>query len=188
MNQADLLRYLIETLEGLGIRYMIGGSQASIYFGEPRLTQDIDVVVELSANELSRLLERFPVADFYLSEDAARDAVAQRGQFNIIHGASGLKIDVFIGKDTPYDRVRFERRQRQRFLPGKDAYVARPEDVILYKLLYFSEGRSEQHLRDIAGMLAVSGSEIDTRYVTEWADQLGVADVWDAVRRRATGS
>jgi hypothetical protein len=185
VTQAELLRHLVASLERLGIDYMIVGSHASIYYGEPRFTQDVDVVVELTPSRLSGFLSLFPPAEFYVSEDAARDAVARRGQFNLIHGASGVKIDVFLGKDTEYDRLRFVRRQRLPLVPGQDAYFARPEDVILYKLLYFREGGSERHLRDVAGMLAVSGVDIDVGYVAAWARRLGVLDVWDAIRRRA---
>lgn len=187
MTQAELLRYLVDTLDDLGIAYMIVGSHASIYYGEPRFTQDVDIVVELTPSTLPDLLLRFPSSDFYVSEDAARDALAQRGQFNIIHGASAVKIDVFIGKDTEYDRVRFARRHGLPLVPGREAYFARPEDVILYKLLYFEEGRSDLHLRDIAGMLAVSGADLDLDYIAHWARHLGLVDLWDAARRRDRG-
>jgi hypothetical protein len=187
VTQAELLRYLVETLEGLRIDYMIVGSHASIYYGEPRFTQDVDVVVELTPEALSRVLERFPSSDFYVSEEAARDALARCGQFNIIHGASGVKIDVFFGKDAEYDRVRFARRQRLPLVPGREAHFARPEDVILYKLLYFREGGSDRHLRDIAGILAVSGTELDREYIAHWARQLNVGDLWDEAVRRDRG-
>jgi hypothetical protein len=108
--------------------------------------------------------------------------LVERGQFNIIHVASGVKIDVFIGKETDYDQARFDRRQKLPLVPGREAYFARPEDVILYKLLYFREGGSERHLRDTAGILAVSGSDVDLDYVGRWASRLGLTEVWDAVR------
>lgn len=186
MNQAELLRYLVEAFETLGIDYMISGSQASIYYGEPRFTQDIHVVADVTPAHVLALREQFPFPEFYLSEDAVREAIQTRGQFNIIHPTSGLKIDVMLRKDTPYDRLEFERRQRQPLLPGKEAYFARPEDVIIYKMIYFREGRSERHLRDIASMLRISGAEIDTRYVAEWAGRLGLSEIWEAVCRRAT--
>ena len=186
MNQAELLRYLVETLEELGIDYMIGGSQASIYYGEPRFTQDIDVIADLAPLHVPPLLERFALPDFYVSEHAVWEAITHRDQFNIFHPASGLKIDVILKKDTPYDQLQFERRQRQPLILGRDASFARPEDVILCKMLHFKEGRSERHLRDIAGMLAISGAAIDTRYVEEWAERLGVTDIWEALVRRAT--
>jgi len=147
MNQAELLRYVVETLDTLGIDYMVSGSHASIYYGEPRMTQDIDVVADVTLAHLPALLERFAAPEFYVSEEAARDATATRGQFTIIHSLTGLKI-------------------------------------ILNKFLYFQEGGSERHLRDIAGMLRVSGPEIDTRYIGDWAQRLGVGDIWQAVRRR----
>jgi hypothetical protein len=182
VTQAELLRYLVDVLHALGLDYMIVGSHASIYYGEPRFTQDVDVVIALTRSVLPAFLDRFPPVDFYVSADAALDAIGRHGQFNIIHGASGVKIDVFIGKDTDYDRTRFERRQRLPFVAGREAYFARPEDVILYKLLYFRDGGSDRHLRDIAGMLAVSGAEIDVGYVSEWARRLGVAEIWNASR------
>jgi hypothetical protein len=185
VTQAELLQYLAETLDRLALPYMIVGSHASIYYGEPRFTQDIDVVVELTASALPRLLEQFPSAEFYVSEEAARDAIGRRGQFNIIHGASGVKIDVFVGQDTEYDRLRLERRQRLPLIPGREACFARPEDVILYKLLYFSHGGSDRHLRDVAGIVAVSGAELDRAYLASWAARLGVAHLWEATRRRA---
>jgi hypothetical protein len=183
VTQAELLRYLVDTLDSLGIAYMIVGSHASIYYGEPRFTQDVDIVVELTAVVLPALLERFPPSDFYVSDDAARAALAERGQFNIVHGASGVKIDLFIGKDTEYDRLRFERRHRLPLVPGREAYFARPEDVILYKLLYFRQGGSDRHLRDIAGMLAVSGADLDIAYIANWARRLQVIDLWETAQR-----
>lgn len=188
VTQADLLRYVVDALDVLGIVYMIGGSQASIYYGEPRFTHDIDIVAELDAAHLPGLLACFPVSEFYVSEDAAREAVETRGQFNIIHPASGLKIDVFVNKDTAYDRLRLERRQRLPLVPGREAYFARPEDIILYKLMYYAEGGSDLHLRDIAGILRVSGPELDLPYVGEWAARLGLGANWDAVAKRGLGT
>lgn len=182
MDQSQLLRYLIETLEALRIDYMLGGSQASIYYGEPRFTQDVDVIADIQATHLPQLVQRFPVPDFYLSAEAVAEAIRRRSQFNVIHPASGLKIDVILPKDTPYDRTQFARRQRLPLLPGTDAYFARPEDVILYKLLYYREGGSDKHLRDIAGMLAISGQEIELAYIDEWAATLGLNDIWQAIK------
>lgn len=184
MTQAELLRYVVDVLESVGVRYMIGGSQAAVYYGEPRFTQDIDIVTELTAAQLRDVLARFPPDEFYVSEDAAREAIETRGQFNIVHPGSGLKIDVFVNKDTAYDRLRLDRRERLPLVPGWDAYFATPEDLILYKLLYFREGRSEIHIRDIVGILRVSGSAVDTRYITEWAGRLSVTALWESVLKR----
>ena len=185
MTQAELLRYLVDVLEALGAEYMIGGSQAAMYYGEPRLTRDVDVIVALRLEHLPALLRRFPADEFSIDERAARDAIRTSGQFNIIHPGSGLKIDVYVNPDTPYDRARLARRQRLPLLPGVDAYFARPEDVILYKLLYHRQVESASHLRDVLGILRVSGPELDERYITEWADRLGLRILWEQIRKQA---
>src|SRR5262249_509524 len=98
------------------------------------------------------------------------------------HPGSGLKIDVYVSPDTPYDRTRLARRRRLPLAPGVEAYFARPEDVILYKLLYSRQVASDLHLRDVEGILRISGSELDETYVTLWARRLGVSAIWDQVR------
>jgi hypothetical protein len=89
------------TLEALGITYMISGSPASIYYGEPRFTQDIDVVAEVTRAHVVSLQQSFPLPDFCLSEDSVREAIASRGQFDIIHAPSGLKLDVMTRRTPP---------------------------------------------------------------------------------------
>lgn len=185
MTQAELLRHLVEVLDDLGVEYMIGGSQASMFYGEPRLTRDIDVVVELGAEHIPALLARFPADEYYADATAARDAVRTRGHFNIIHPGSGLKIDVYVNPDTPYDRVRLARRQRLPLRPGVEAYFARPEDIILYKLLYHRQVESGMHLRDVIGIIRISGPELDERYLEDWIGQLGLRELWEQVRARA---
>jgi hypothetical protein len=185
MTQAELLRDLVDVLEGSGAEYMIGGSHASIYYGEPRLTRDVDVIVALRAEHLPAFVGGFPADEYYVDEDAAREAVRTAGQFHIIHPGSGQKIDVYVNPDTPYDRARLARRQRLPLLPGMSAYFARPEDVILYKLLYHRQVESGMHLRDVLGILRVSGPDLDERYITEWADRLGVRALWEQTRTQA---
>ena len=184
MTQAELLRYLVEVLGSLGVEYMIGGSQAAMYFGEPRLTRDVDVIVKLRLDDLPAFVARFPPEDFYLDEQTAREAVDTSGQFNIIHPTSGMKIDVYVNPDTPYDRTRLARRHRLPLVPGVEAYFARPEDVILYKLLYSQPVASDLHVRDVIGILRISGSELDDAYLTEWARRLGVVALWEQLRKQ----
>ena len=95
-----------------------------------------------------------------------------------------MKIDVYVNPNTPYDRTRLARRQRLPVAPGVHAYFARPEDVILYKLLYARDG-GDLHLRDVLGIVRVSGPDLDQAYVVEWADRLGVRALWEGVRRQA---
>ena len=187
MEQPDLLRYVVEVLEGLDITYMVVGAIASSAYGEPRLTQDIDVVVDLRPEHIRHLCDAFPPGEYYVSAEAALEAVLQGGQFNIIHPASGNKIDFIVARKDPWGRIQVSRRQKVQILPDSEGYVARPEDIIIGKMAYYREGGSEKHLRDIAGIMRVSGEEVDRAYISLWAEQLRLTDVWQAVLRRLGG-
>jgi hypothetical protein len=184
VDQSELLRRVIEILEKLEITYMIVGSFASGAYGEPRLTQDIDVVVDLRPDQIAGLCNEFPEPEYYVSHAAAQDAVRRGGQFNVIHPASGNKVDFLLARRDAWGRSQIARRQKVLIFPDRPGYVARAEDVILGKLCYYQEGGSEKHLRDITGIMRISGEEVDTAYVSEWAVQLGVTDVWQAVLDR----
>jgi hypothetical protein len=107
------------------------------------LTQDIDVVIDISEDKVSLLFEAFPFPDFYVSLEAAQEAVRQRRQFNVIHPTSGNKIDFMIARNDEWGESQLSRRQLVQVLPDRAGYVACPEDVILGKLLYYQEGGSE---------------------------------------------
>ncbi len=184
MDQAELLRYVVEVLEAQKLTYMVVGSFASASYGEPRLTHDIDIVLHLDIAAVDRFCGAFPSPEFYVSLPAAREAALRRGQFNVIHPASGNKIDFIMARDDAWGRSQLARRGRKPILPDRETFVAAPEDVILAKLWYYQEGGSEKHLRDIAGMLRVSGEEIDKQYINHWAQQLGLLEPWQAVLRR----
>ena len=182
MEQSELLRYFTTILEQLGLRYFVTGSVATIFFGEPRFTNDIDIVVDLPPSRISDFCRAFPSADFYISEETVRRAVSRKGQFNVIHPASGLKVDVMVPRDDPFNRSRFARVKHVRPAPDYDAVFASPEDVILKKLEYYQEGGAEKHLRDIAGILKISGEQIDLAYLDEWSSRLGLTSIWEKVR------
>jgi hypothetical protein len=184
VEQNELLCRVVEILEEQNITYLLVGSLASSVYGEPRLTRDIDVVVELRLDQVARLCAAFPSSDYYVSQQAAQEAVASGGQFNVIHPASGNKIDFMIARQDAWGRSQIARRRREEILPGRPGYAAAPEDVIVGKLWYYQEGGSEKHLRDIVAMLQVSGDEIDKEYVGHWAQQLGLMEEWRAVLDR----
>jgi hypothetical protein len=188
MDQADLLRHAITVLESQELTYMLVGSYASAVYGEPRFTHDIDIVIHLPADAAGRLCSAFPSPEFYVSQAAAREAIMRGGQFNVIHPASGNKIDFMIPRRDAWGRTQLTRRIRRPILPDREGFVAAPEDVIIGKLWYYDDGGSEKHLRDIAGMLQTSSDSIDTQYIENWATQLGFADHWRLVLERVRGS
>jgi hypothetical protein len=185
MEQSELLRYVTRVLEQLGLRYFVTGSVATIFFGEPRFTNDIDIVVDLPPSRIGDFCQAFPGSDFYVSEESVRRAVTRKKQFNVIHPASGLKIDVMVPSEDAFNRSRFARTRRVQPAPDYYAVFASPEDVILKKLEYYRDGGSDKHLRDIAGILKISGETIDLAYIDEWASRLGLADLWENARNAA---
>ncbi len=184
MEPSELLLLLAKSLEELGIDDLVTGSMASGAFEEPRFTNDIDVVIDLPSERVDDFCAIFPVPDFYVSPDAVRQAIRNRFQFNILHPATGLKIDVIIPKLSEFERSRRQRGRRIPVTSSIDVWFASPEDVILRKMEYYQEGGSEKHLRDIAGVLKIQAEKIDRAYLQEWATKLGVADVWDSILRR----
>jgi len=184
MEPSELLRRIVGVLEELGLPYLVTGSTATIFYGEPRFTADVDVVVQLPSSRIPELVRVFAGDEFYLDEESVRRAVAKRSQFNIIHPASGLKIDLMIPENGPFDRSRFTRGRRVRPSEDYEAVFASPEDVILKKLESYREGGSEKHLRDIASVIKISGETLDFGYLERWAEELELRDVWNIVLER----
>lgn len=184
MDQSELLGYLVEVFESLGITYFITGSVASIFYGEPRFTNDIDVVTDIQEKHIKSLLRLFKEDDFYISGEAMKKAIDRRIQFNIIHPASGLKIDVIICKKNTYDDTRFKRIKRISPIKDKMANFSSPEDVIIMKMKYYKEGNSEKHLRDIAGILKISRDIVDMDYIQKWVTKFGLSDIWENIKEK----
>jgi hypothetical protein len=180
MPEPELFLHLIRPLNRAGIRYVIGGSVAAIFYGEPRLTNDVDVVAFLNPSDARRLAEVFPSSEFYLPPlesillEAARE---QRGHFNIIHLDTNFKADMYLTGHDELNAWAF-RNKRQIEFEGEPLILAPPEYVIVRKLEYFREGGSEKHLRDIRSMLAVSGEQLNRAELEEWILRRGVETQW----------
>ncbi len=184
MGPYELLQRIIEALDRLGISYLVTGSVAAMAYGEPRLTNDIDIVAAITDLHIAGLIAAFPPEEFYISEEMIRDAIRHHLQFNIIHPSSGLKIDIILRKDTPFDDSRFSRIRRIRPAESYTASFAAPEDIIIMKMQYYRDGGSEKHLRDIAGILKVSRDEVNKSYIADWARRLGLEEIWKMILGR----
>jgi hypothetical protein len=191
MSSADLLPHELMQIvasffETHQIPYRVVGPMASMAYGEPRFTNDVDIVAELKEEHIEPLCAAFPPPQYYVSANAAREAVARRSQFNIIHPASGLKADVIVPPDTEFSRSAASRVRRLTSEGEYSVWFGSPEDVLLNKLVYYQQsgGTSEKHLRDIAGMIRLMGGKLDRAYISAWASKLGVATEWILIRRR----
>jgi hypothetical protein len=158
----DLIRPFIERLAALDVPYMVTGSTAGIVYGEPRMTHDVDIVVALAVRDVDAFAEAFPLDDFYCPPPdvlAIEIKRGQRGHCNLIHHATGFKADIYIAFDELH-RWGLARR-RTIVVDGLAVSVAPVEYVLVRKLEYYREGGSQKHLRDIRGMLAMSGESVD---------------------------
>lgn len=172
----------VSRLERLGFPYFVTGSTAGIVYGEPRLTNDVDIVIALSLGDVPAFVAAFPLDEFYCPPEevlALEVRRGQRGHCNLIHHDSGFKADIYIAFDELHRWALGHRRAVD--LDGLRMSVAPVEYVILRKLDYFREGGSEKHVRDIRGMLDVSGSQIDGTVLEHWIARLGLAATWRRV-------
>jgi hypothetical protein len=183
----DLLVYVTEIFDKLGVRYFVTGSNASILYGEPRLTNDVDIVADIGVRDIDDLIAQFPSNDYYISRPAFVDAITRHSMFNIIHLLTSYKVDVVIAPPSIFLQSQFSRTRRIIIREEQTASVCSPEDIILNKLRFYKMGQSDKHLRDIAGVLKVTGDAVDRTYIVEWADRLGLREIWNAVITQVDG-
>lgn len=176
----ELIDTFIRPLERHGFRYLVTGSVASMAYGEPRLTNDIDLILEIGANDVIPLIASFPEADYYLPpvEVIHSERIRpQRGHFNIIHQNTMLKADVYLAGSDPLHRWAFQ-NARQMDIEGSRVSFAPPEYVIIRKLEFFREGGSEKHLRDIASILMESDTGLNTDFIERETMARGLSAPW----------
>ena len=182
MTFADLLADVIARLDRAEVPYMITGSLASSYHGEPRATRDADIVIDPTRATLTLLIEGLIEGGFYVDREAAADAFRDRTQFNAI-GPDALKVDFIIRKARPFSRAEFERRERADLL-GTAGYIATAEDLVIAKLEWAAASDSDRQRRDAASIVAVA-NELDEVYIDRWAAALGLTEAWHAIRDHA---
>lgn len=144
-NMIDIFFTVIQKLESKEIPYMVVGSIAAMVYGEPRMTHDMDLVLDVLPEHGSQLESLFPIEEFYCPPiEVLSSEIVQRGQFNLIHQNTGIKIDIIIRKNTDHARTEFQRRKRVYFWKGCETYLATPEDIIIKKLSFYRDGGSEK--------------------------------------------
>lgn len=184
--QAELLASIADRLESTGIPYMVVGSVAGSFHGEPRTTIDVDIVIDPSPESLRRFVSSLPASDYYVSETAALEALTRRTAFNVIHVATSGKIDLLVRRERPFSRVEFDRRITVPLF-GRPTPIATAEDMILAKLEWARAGESERQLRDVARIVAVSGEALDMAYLHRWISVLELEDAWSRAREMSAG-
>lgn len=189
MNDPDLISLFVQPLNRLRIPYLVTGGVAAVIYGEPRLTRDIDLVLDLRAEDAPRLAGEWDTGDFYvppvevMAEEAARPA---HGHFNVMHHDTAFRADVYcLGTEDEFGAWAL-RHARQMRIGDDEVAVAPVEYVIVKKMQYFVKGGSDRHLRDIRAMLRLSGDQLDQAELSQWVDQLDLHRVWnDVIQGRA---
>lgn len=181
-----LLERIVRLLDDAGVPFMIAGSFASAAHGMPRTTQDVDVVIDPpSAEAFEALIRTMPPDTYYVDADTARDAMRRRSMFNVVDQASGWKVDFIFRKNRAFSREEFARRTQLPLL-GVPVYAASAEDTIIAKLEWsVQSGGSERQRRDVAGIVATMGDQLDRAYIERWVRELGLEEEWSAAQKTA---
>jgi hypothetical protein len=183
----SLVDTFVSRLEKLGIPYAVTGAVASIIYGEPRLTNDVDLIMRIKIEDVERFVQAFPSAEFYCPPPEVLKIEIRRphrGHFNLIHHETGTKADIYLAGEDELHRWALSKK-RQFALEKKKVWVAPPEYIIIRKLEYFREGGSEKHLRDIAGMVELSSDQIDYKEIEEFIHRYGLEKEWAKARAMA---
>jgi len=184
MSQQELLKKVVQALNENGIDYMITGSTASSFYGEPRSTHDIDVVVSINAAGVERLAASFPEKEFHFDKEEFLEAIKNKKMSNVIDIKEGDKIDFWVLSDAAFNRESFRRKTEEDFMGIKIKFPT-PEDVIISKLKWAKEsGGSEKQLQDVKGVYEVYSDKLDLKYIEKWVTQLSLKDLWASVTNR----
>lgn len=182
MTQAEFLRDIVFRLKSHGIPFMLSGSFASSVYGEPRSTNDIDLVIDPSREQLETFVCGFDDRCYYVNLATAQAAWSNRSMFNVIEMESGWKTDLILKKRRPFSDSEFSRREERQLFQTTLSIVS-PEDAILCKLEWAAKSGSERQLRDVIGMLQTLHETLDWSYLSTWANELGLASLLERVRQ-----
>ena len=181
----EALQRIAAELNRAGIPYMLTGSFASVFYGSPRSTQDIDLVIAANRAQLQTFVESLARGEYYVEADAALEALKHESLFNIIDLKTSWKIDMIIRKSRAFSQEEFGRRRLSN-IEGVSLHVASAEDVILAKLEWAKLGASQRQIEDAAGILQMRADSLDRSYLDKWVRELGLTKEWSEAQRMAS--
>jgi hypothetical protein len=184
MSISDVFPRITSALGEAGIAYMLAGSFFSAYYGAPRSTQDIDLVIEATEEQLRAFVRLLSPDEYYVDLDAALDARKRQSLFNVIDTVTGWKIDLIIRKSRPFSKEEFGRRSLVK-LEDNPLFLASAEDVVVSKLEWAKLAQSRRHIEDVAGILRMRWDKLDRAYLEKWILDLRIETEWNDARRAA---
>ncbi|MEK7616429.1 MAG: nucleotidyltransferase [Patescibacteria group bacterium] len=171
------LKKVAKILQKLKIPYLVTGGVAIVVWGRPRYTADIDIIIELKKNKIKKILAAL-ILEGYIDENAVKEALKHKSEFNFIDNETSMKVDFWILQDSDFDKSRLKRAV-EREIFGQKVTFSSPEDLILKKLLWFKESKSTRQLEDIYSVIAIIKDKLDYNYLRKWAKKqntLGVLE------------
>ena len=176
LTELDILKDVTGKFDKLGIQYMLTGSLAMSYYVQPRMTRDIDLVVEILPGMIERIQQIFKT-DYYLSVDSIKDAVKNEFIFNLIHNKSSIKVDCIIRKNDTYRKIEFERRKKIQ-LADTNIFIVSKEDLVISKLFWIKESNSELQKSDVKNLLL---SGFNKEYLLNWVEELNLYKIFETI-------
>lgn len=177
-EELEVLKLVTQCLNRESIPYMITGSIATNFYTIPRMTRDIDIVIELAEGKIDDIYKVFK-GQFYVDKGMITEAIKQQKTFNIIHNETLIKVDFIIRKEAEYRRLEFKRRYPIK-IEGTPMFIATAEDLVISKLFWAKESHSELQLGDVRNILK-SVKDIDLKYIEKWVEKLGLENIYREV-------
>jgi hypothetical protein len=174
-EELEVLKVVTERLNGADIPYMISGSMAANYYTVPRMTRDIDIVIELKETDIDKFVTLFR-SDFYTDKETIKKQVRQQGIFNLIHNQYVIKIDFIVKKSSAYQETAFSRK-KEVLIRSSPMWFISPEDLIISKLSWAKDSLSEMQLKDVRNLIETVDN-LDLRYIDNWISQLGLEQIY----------
>ena len=174
-EELEVLKIVTRRLNEAEISYMISGSIAANYYTVPRMTRDIDIVIELEQGDIDKFVGLFE-KDFYLNRETVMNEVSRQGMFNLIHNRYVIKIDFIINKSSAYQQGAFSRR-KQVLIEQSPMWFVSAEDLVISKLLWAKDSHSEMQLKDVANLMETVDN-LDSKYINNWVRELGLEQIY----------
>jgi hypothetical protein len=182
MSASEVLRRITAALDRAGIAYMLTGSFASAFHGAPRSTQDIDIVIAATSEQLRTFVESLPSGEYYADLDAALEAHKRQSLFNVIDLATGWKIDLIMRKSRAFSQEEFGRRQPVH-AQGLPLFIASAEDIVIAKLEWSKLAQSQRQIEDVAAILRLRWESLNRPYLERWISELNLNEEWSDAKR-----
>lgn len=176
-SELGILKQVCGQLDDNQISYMLTGSFAANFYAVPRMTRDIDIVIEIEMKEVDKILHIFQ-KDFYIDKISINEAIKYQSMFNIIHNELSFKIDFIVRKNSEYRIVEFKRKKRIQ-LDDAFIWIVSPEDLIISKLHWAKDSQSEMQIKDVKNLLLTMNQLLDYDYIREWVNKLNLVAIYN---------